>query len=119
MMVLKHAGAARTARRLVAQACVDAGTGPDCAATAELLTSELVTNALLHGRGRVRFGVSVDELTVRVEVGDDDPRRPLSPAQRDGAESGRGLLILDELARSWGVEDSPPGKVVCFELGGR
>lgn len=116
MIALRHAGAVRAARRLVAQACHDAATGPECASTAALLTSELVTNALLHGTGRVRLGIDAGEQLVRIEVGDDDPRHPCAPTQRDGAESGRGLLILDELAASWGVCDSPPGKVVWFEL---
>lgn len=119
MIALRHAGAVRTARGLVAQACADAATGPECAATAALLTSEVVTNALLHGRGRVRLQICADDLRVRVEVGDDDPRHPGAPAQRDGAESGRGMLILDELAAAWGVSERTPGKVVWFELAAR
>ena len=109
-------GAVRIARRAVAQSCADAAAGPRCTDAAVLLTSELVTNALLHGQGRVRLGVSADDVLVRVRVGNDDPRHPRAPAQRDTAESGRGLLILDELAAAWGVEDSAPGKVVWFEL---
>ncbi len=82
-----------------------------------LLTSELVTNALLHGTGRIRLGVEVSAVTVRVEVGDDDPRHPRLPEQLGGAESGRGILLVDGLASSWGVQDGDPGKTVWFEVG--
>ena len=115
-IVLAHSGAARTARRLVAQCCADAGTGRVASDTAQLLTSELVTNALLHGCGRVRLDVEADASTVRVGVRDDNPRHPRAPVQRDDAEGGRGMLIVAALASGWGVLDTPPGKTVWFDV---
>ncbi len=113
---LDRSGAARTARHLVTQWCCDARAGTQCCDTAVLLTSEIVTNALLHGCGAVRLGVQAIGLAVRVEVGDDEPRHPRTPAQDDDAEGGRGMLIVDALASAWGVIDNALGKIVWFEI---
>ncbi|MEU5092614.1 ATP-binding protein [Streptomyces sp. NPDC021356] len=85
-----------------------------------LCTSELATNALLHGvpsgRGfllRVRY----DGAVVRVEVHDSGggtPRIPEDPA--DAAEGGRGLLLVSALSDKWGVGERNPGKVVWAEF---
>jgi anti-sigma regulatory factor (Ser/Thr protein kinase) len=116
-VTLDHAGASRAARSVVESCCTEAATGPVCQETAGLLTSELVTNALLHGSGRIRLAVQAGAVTVRVEVGDDEPRHPELPEQVGGAESGRGILLVDGLASAWGVRDGDPGKTVWFELG--
>jgi anti-sigma regulatory factor (Ser/Thr protein kinase) len=84
-----------------------------------LLTSELVTNAVVHGRDPIQLLVVVDGERLRVEVTDGEPRLPDGPgkpAEQD--ESGRGLLILDRLADRWGSHPrpTPPGKVVWFEV---
>ena len=115
-ITLEHEGATRAARRAVASCCSAAAAGPDCQDTAVLLTSELVTNALLHGRGRIRLGVDAGVTRVRVEVGDDEPRHPRLADQVSGAESGRGILLVDRLASAWGVRDSDAGKTVWFEV---
>jgi len=76
-----------------------------------LLTSELVTNAVVHGRGPIQL--------LRVEVGDGEPRLPDGPAKpTDSDVSGRGLMILERLADRWGSHSrrTPPGKVVWFEV---
>jgi len=116
-ITLQHRGAPRTARRVVAEYCRDARAGNECRDTAVLLTSELVTNALLHGRGPVRLRLKADAHRLRVEVGDDDPGHPRAPTQMEGAESGRGMLIVSGLAAAWGVVDHAAGKTVWFELG--
>jgi anti-sigma regulatory factor (Ser/Thr protein kinase) len=82
-----------------------------------LLTSELVTNAVLYAAGTINVDVDLDLTAVRVEVGDDsaDP-----PAPRDAdadSSSGRGLHLVEAIARAWGVEQHrDDGKVVWFEL---
>ncbi|MET8446306.1 ATP-binding protein [Streptomyces sp. NPDC005209] len=55
--------------------------------------------------------------TVRVEVTDSCPRPPVTPAGlSEGAESGRGLLLLDGTVDKWGVSPAPGGgKTVWFE----
>lgn len=91
--------------------------GTACTDAVVLMTSELVTNAVLHGGGEVRLAVEAGDMRVRVEVGDDEQRRPQVPQPDDEAEGGRGLIIVDALASAWGVTDSPRGgKVVWFEV---
>ncbi|MFF0966293.1 ATP-binding protein [Streptomyces sp. NPDC003703] len=86
-----------------------------------LVVSELVTNAILHGkttRGRqVALVIDRDAKRIRVEVrdvGDGMPRQPL------GGEplpvSGRGLEIVASLSDAWGVIERVIGKTVWAEL---
>ena len=83
-----------------------------------LLTSELVTNAVLYSDGTITVTVTpTDDDGVRVSVKDDSPR-PVRP--RDvgiDATSGRGIALVKRLSRAWGVDDLETGKVVWFELG--
>lgn len=106
------------ARQAVGQACRQAFTGPECQASAELLTSEVVTNAMLHAYGDVRLAVDINDTVVHVEVGDDAPDHPkpaTAPAD-ELAESGRGLYLVDVLASAWGVIALSRGKIVWFEV---
>jgi anti-sigma regulatory factor (Ser/Thr protein kinase) len=81
-----------------------------------LCVSEVVTNAVLHGRSAARIVVSVDEADVRVEVHDDDPTLPVRRHPATDSPTGRGLLMLDRLTSRWGAEPSGRGKVVWFEF---
>ena len=118
-LVVDHdLSAVRTARRFVRDRCEGADLDDDVVETAVLLASEVVTNALRHGGGRARVDVTTGAGTVRVTVGDDDPFRPAPLAAVEGATGGRGLAILDALARRWGIDDAAVGKVVWFEVGG-
>jgi anti-sigma regulatory factor (Ser/Thr protein kinase) len=86
--------------------------------TAVLLTSELVTNAVVHARSGIEVHVQYrPEGVLRIEVVDDSFREPfrLNTASPD-ATAGRGLAILDTLASRWGVETLDTGKAVWFEL---
>ena len=88
----------------------------ELADVAALLTSELVTNAVLHARTDLDVVVGATGAGVQVEVHD---RSPVLPVRRDyslAAGTGRGLVLVDELADDWGVE---PGatKSVWFRLG--
>lgn len=73
---------------------------------AELVASELVTNAWKHGIGPITFSLKVGKESVIVtasNVSHGTPKRAAgSPA--DLAEHGRGLLLITELATSWGFE---------------
>lgn len=92
---------------------------PELADTAELLASEVVTNALVHGDSDVNVYVRRYDTCLRVEVRDSDPRpaRPVTlPRAEDQAEGGRGLLIVSALASAWGNSPSGRGKTVWFEL---
>ncbi|GGP41867.1 SpoIIE family protein phosphatase [Streptomyces abikoensis] len=89
---------------------------------AVVLTSELVTNAVVHA-GTAAEVLCVRMTTgVRVEVADRYPERELpvqSPGQPLGGldrEGGRGLLLCASLASRWGVEYSPTRKTVWFRI---
>ncbi|MFJ1702488.1 ATP-binding protein [Kitasatospora sp. NPDC088346] len=91
---------------------------PELADTAELLTSELVTNALLHtGKGAVLEAVLTPGQRLRIEVQDGTTRLPGRRAPAEWATSGRGLLLVESLADDWGVHLRGDGKVTWFELG--
>lgn len=105
------------ARVLVEDMCSTAGVDEDTCHTAVLLTSETVTNAIVHGRSDATLTVSASPGVVRVEVGDEDARRPRVGRRDPHALGGRGLEIVQLLAQRWGVRDERRGKVVWFELG--
>jgi anti-sigma regulatory factor (Ser/Thr protein kinase) len=83
-----------------------------------LLTSELVTNAIIHARTGARLTVRVDDGGVRVEVADAAHRLPVRRTPSVDAVGGRGVQLIDALASRWGVEPSSTGKVVWFEVAG-
>src|SRR4051812_11693164 len=95
------------ARRIVRRALADWGQ-PDLSDNAQLLASELLTNALSHGAGpRISFTVYLTEHRVGIEVRDGSPARPVLCHAAPEDESGRGLILVDALADAWGV--SPDG----------
>ncbi|MEU5806683.1 ATP-binding protein [Streptomyces sp. NPDC047718] len=88
----------------------------DLTDTAELLVSEIVTNALRHARGPVRLNLRAegDRLLCEVEDAcDADPVRRTAPL---GAEGGRGIELLDLLSEAWGSHRTATGKTTWFEL---
>ncbi|MEU7468148.1 ATP-binding protein [Streptomyces sp. NPDC044984] len=99
------------------------GAGPDVLDSAELVLSELVTNAL---RVRVpsdrQVGVRIARLLedglLRLEVSDAGPGRPEVRAPGDDETGGRGLLLVEALAHRWGVDERAGGigKTVWAEL---
>lgn len=111
------ASSASVARHAVTRALADRGFAP-VPDDAELLVSEIVTNAVLHARSELVLRVTFDlgrRLRISVEdyEGGTLPRR--APPQLD-AESGWGLQLVDALAKAWGVETTPIGKRVWFDL---
>lgn len=91
----------------------------DAIPDAELLVSELVTNAVLHARSSTRVTIEHAGTTVRVSVCDDSPRRPRLREYGPEAVTGRGLVIVDRIALRWGVDPSDNGKCVWFEIADR
>jgi len=108
----------RAARKFITDVGTAAGLAADPVETAALLTSELVTNAVLHGRTRCVLQVHCPPPYLRVSVADDNPRLPdtsHNPALT--SDSGRGLQIVAALAPRWGIERTQSGgKAVWFEL---
>ncbi|WP_145908175.1 SpoIIE family protein phosphatase [Kitasatospora viridis] len=83
--------------------------------TTELLVSELVTNALKHGRGDIRLRLLKDT-TMVCEVWDDGYAQPRQRRAQETDEGGRGLQLVSLLAERWGSRRTPHGKIVWFEL---
>ena len=69
---------------------------------AELMVSELVTNALVYGVGTISLRIVVEAGAVRVEVSDQG-NVALALTPTPGAHGGWGLRIIDQLANDWGV----------------
>ncbi|AWW36959.1 ATP-binding protein [Streptomyces cadmiisoli] len=84
---------------------------------AELLTSELVTNAIVHTDDEAVLTAAVGPRGLRVEVRDFVARRPRVRAPKaDDGTHGRGLVLVESLADAWGVRPHAVGKSVWFEL---
>ncbi|WP_169314141.1 ATP-binding protein [Streptomyces piniterrae] len=87
---------------------------------AELLVSELVTNALRHAWGPIhlRMSHSPDGRTLRCDIADGSPATPPAsrPPARADEEHGRGLHLVDQLSTRWGARRTAAGKTVWFEL---
>jgi anti-sigma regulatory factor (Ser/Thr protein kinase) len=81
-----------------------------------LLTSEIVTNAILHARTPLRLTAVVDAGQVVVRVYDNLPLPPRRRSYGVDAGTGRGLHLLDALADHWGVQEYPAGKCVWFSV---
>ncbi|CUW30367.1 ATP-binding protein [Streptomyces sp. FBKL.4005] len=115
---------ARLARRLTGTTLATWGHphDSDLSHTAQLLVAELAANAVTHGRvqGRdfeLRLALLPDKDTLRIEVSDargDRPLRFLDGRLED--ENGRGLVVVQVLARRWGVAERDVGKTVWAEL---
>lgn len=83
---------------------------------AVLLTSELVTNVVVHARTPMRLDVDLTGDSVRVAVVDGAPRSPALRRAHDARLTGRGMNLVEALAEQWGVDPTTGGKKVWFEL---
>lgn len=104
------------ARRFVSS-CLQQWGYPRLVPTAELVTSELATNAVEH-TGRA-FTVALDDLGhgVHIAVGDGADRLPVPRDASSVDVSGRGMQIVDALADAWGTTLVPDdGKLVWCDL---
>ncbi|WP_069813449.1 ATP-binding SpoIIE family protein phosphatase [Streptomyces sp. TP-A0874] len=93
---------------------------PEQVDSAELMTSEMVTNVLIHTDDDAQMVAEVageaGERRLRVEVGDASDELPHRRRPGELASSGRGLMLLEMLAHSWGVDPRGKGKCTWFEL---
>ncbi|MFD8423361.1 ATP-binding protein [Streptomyces sp. NPDC059466] len=105
----------RRARRLATAQLGEWGL-EDLADTAELLVSELVTNALRHTRGPLRLNLYARGSHLRCEVEDTEPTGPVRRFVDADAESGRGTELLDLLTETWGSTRTATGKTMWFEI---
>lgn len=105
----------RNARNAVAGCLRADGVVEHCIDEALLGTSELVTNAVLHGTPPSTLNLFTTAGLFRVEVADANLRPPPTLGTGGLAEGGRGLFLVAELATSWGWELRSSEKVVWFE----
>jgi len=96
-------------RRLLAQWSLEG-----LADTASLLTSEVVTNAVLHARTYIEITVTRMGNAVQVQVHDGSPVAPVQRRHSAEATTGRGVNLLDQLAGGWTVTQEHGGKTICF-----
>ncbi|MCX5330661.1 SpoIIE family protein phosphatase [Streptomyces sp. NBC_00140] len=83
--------------------------------SAELLVSEVVTNAVRYASRPITVRLLRTHV-LRCEVTDDEPRLPVLGQARATDEGGRGLYLVNRVARRWGASRLSTGKVVWFEL---
>ena len=97
----------------------------ELADTVELLTSELITNALVHTDRDALLTArlfqeaqedAVGPARLRVEVDDESDLWPKRRTPGEQASSGRGLMLVEALADAWGVDPRGSGKRMWFEL---
>lgn len=135
----RHPDAVRQARRHTRETLLEWDL-PEDADLAELLVSELVTNALKHSavghhrpdtsrprrlvgslrgtkaNGRIPFMLRRGARSLWIEVGDPDARLPRRSDPGSDDETGRGLVLVDSLSTRWGARATGDGKVVWVEL---
>lgn len=104
------------ARRAVRAALAGWGVAECDIDVAELLTSEVVTNAVRHGRvsGVVKVRVRVMDGRLRVDVTDPEPGLPRVMAASDTDEGHRGMAIVAVCADAWGWYPVAGGKSVWW-----
>jgi anti-sigma regulatory factor (Ser/Thr protein kinase) len=107
-----EAGSAASARHFVSQA-LRAWGADEAVPDTTLLTCEAVTNALVHAGTDIEVTCSLEGTAVRVEVADLNRAR-LVPDPANDSQSGRGLLIVDQIADSWGITYTGATKSVWF-----
>lgn len=105
----------RDARRMIRAALAEAGR-EDLVETAELLVSEIVTNALVHAGTAIDVAFTFADGGLRVEVSDGSPHAPRMRGYGPSAGTGRGLMLLEEMVDDWGVVPAEEGKTVWFQV---
>ena len=111
------ASSARAARRFVRESLSPWGISAAVIEDAQLLVSELTTNAVRHGQGAITVTVTLTVTTLRVGVqdaSDVEPQRRVADLQDEG---GRGIWLVDAMSTRHGTTQHPgAGKTDWFEL---
>ncbi|MEU6196233.1 SpoIIE family protein phosphatase [Streptomyces sp. NPDC047061] len=84
--------------------------------TAELVVSELVTNAIRYGAHPIRLRLIHDTTTLICEVSDSSHTAPHLRRAKTWDEGGRGLLLVAQLTQRWGTRHTAEGKTIWAEL---
>ena len=93
-----------------------AGCPEEVITAAELMISELVTNAVTHGSGPMQVEFQREADLLRAAVTDGGAGRPQTRGPQKWDSRGRGLFLVKSLAHDWGVVEHETGKTVWFTL---
>jgi anti-sigma regulatory factor (Ser/Thr protein kinase) len=108
--------APRAARQFVTELLGRWGQDETVVEDAQLVISELVTNAILHTASEFAILASPEDRGVRLEVRDESAAAPEIQWPAPRVPTGRGLQVIDAIASAWGVETTPRGKTVWAVL---
>jgi anti-sigma regulatory factor (Ser/Thr protein kinase) len=107
---------ATEARRFVDDQLRPRGAGEDTLCHAQLLVTELVTNAARHAQSAVDLTIAGKHGHVRIEARDGSSAMPVAP-RADTETRHRGLQLIEDLSMVWGVDIlGDDGKIVWCEL---
>jgi anti-sigma regulatory factor (Ser/Thr protein kinase) len=112
-----EARSAGAAREVASGACTEWGYSHQIP-TATLITSELVTNAVLHAGTPLEVTVSHCDSRLRIAVRDHSLQPPALTRVESVATTGRGMQLVAALCQDWGVVTTPGGKLVWAVLTG-
>ena len=123
MRVAWQMSSAVDARRALVAELRAFGVDPVVVDEAEIVISELVTNAVRHAKpladGKIRVSWSVRGSVVEIDVTDGGGPTTPRPAPRSvWSAGGRGLRIVGSLAHEWGVRENSSGNTVWASMGG-
>jgi anti-sigma regulatory factor (Ser/Thr protein kinase) len=107
--------APRAARRFVVETLEGLGC-TNCVADAQLVVSELVTNAVVHAQTDLTVALALSSDAIRIEVRDRNRTPPMARSPAAFSMSGRGLPLIDAVTSAWGVNQFGDGKVVWAQL---
>jgi anti-anti-sigma regulatory factor len=111
-------GAARRGRDLATEACLR-WQAPELVPRASIIASELVTNAVRHAGTPFELSLSRTLRYLHIGVRDEDPRPAVRQDPEALASCGRGLLVVEQTALTWGSTPAQLGKVVWATLPAR
>ncbi|WP_307818515.1 ATP-binding protein [Streptomyces sp. MBT62] len=100
--------------RVIVRAALRYWGRPGLVESADLLVTELVTNAFKHGRGDVGVRLYLTDTHLLIEVRDGSPKVPVPGDAALDDEAGRGLFLVSVIADAWGV--SPDGMTTWCSL---
>jgi anti-sigma regulatory factor (Ser/Thr protein kinase) len=117
MAVLERAvDSAADARSWIDQFLAAEGIDEDVRDNAQLIVSELVTNALMHGDGAPVVRASASKRVVHIAVTDSGDELPEVLPFEPGRIGGLGLVIVGRIADEWGTSAFPGGKTVWASI---